>query len=68
MPGLSGTEFFQRLWSENSNIPVIPAPGTLPRDAGKFPVAATLRKPLLPEQLMKTVREDLRADDRARQI
>jgi len=65
MPRLPGLELVKRLRSVGQTLPVIFASGSI--DAGeadcavRLRVAATLRKPFSPQELLETVEEVLRA-------
>lgn len=69
MPKLTGVELVKKVRGARMTLPVILATGTLPEeDLTRHPglqLAATLLKPFSPRQLVETVKEVLRAAERA---
>ena len=69
MPRLTGLELVKKVRSARMTLPVILATGTLPvKELERHPwlhLAATLLKPFSPHELLETVQQALRADDRA---
>jgi CheY-like chemotaxis protein len=68
MPRLSGLELAKKVRSARMTLPIILATGTLPEEELKrhpwLQLAATLLKPISPQQLLETVKNALRAADR----
>jgi DNA-binding response OmpR family regulator len=65
MPRLSGLELIKRLRSAGNTLPVVVASASFDADKVQcfdwLRVAAILKKPFVPEQLLETVRQVLRA-------
>ena len=59
MPKLSGVELVKKLRAERMFLPVILASGSTPMDTASLQLAASLRKPFLPDELVQAVQEVL---------
>ena len=71
MPRLTGVELVKKLRSARMPLSVILVSGLMPTEAlngnPSLQLAATLAKPFSPEQLLTTVNDVLRTNDRARE-
>ena len=57
MPKLSGVEMVGRLRAKRMDLPVILASGSTPVDTERLQLAAILRKPFMPDELVQTVKD-----------